>query len=89
MNGFQSRQRDALMARLKEDGIATNVHFIPLPLLSLHRDRGELMRDYPESEVCFNEQLSLPIHLHLDDEDVNWIVERLCYHVGDLMKSHA
>ena len=89
INRFQSAQRDVLMARLKEDGIATNVHFIPLPLLSLHRNRGEHMRHYPESEACFNEQLSLPIHLHLNDEDVNWIVERLCYHVGELMTSHA
>ena len=73
------------MLRLKEDGIATNVHFIPLPLLSLHRNRGEQMSDYPESAACFHEQLSLPIHLHLEEEDVDWVVERLRYHVDELM----
>jgi dTDP-4-amino-4,6-dideoxygalactose transaminase len=85
IRGFHSGQRDTLMMRLKEDGIATNVHFIPLPLLSLHRNRGEQMSDYPESAACFHEQLSLPIHLHLEEEDVDWIVERLRFHVDELM----
>lgn len=72
--GFKSEQRDAVMHALKERGIATNVHFIPLPLLSLHKDRGERLDRYPTTERLFNETLSLPIHLQLSDEDVDWII---------------
>ena len=87
IEGFDSKQRDALMQQLKNDGIATNVHFIPLPLLSLHRNRGEDLRNYPESAACFQEQLSLPIHVQLLDEDVDWIAERLQFHVEKLMRN--
>ncbi len=89
IKGFQANQRDEVMQRLKKDGIATNVHFVPLPLLSLHRNRGEDMVHYPESAACFNEQLSLPIHLQLADEDVDWIVERLQHHVQSLSTKHS
>ncbi|HAD21211.1 MAG TPA: capsular biosynthesis protein [Opitutae bacterium] len=84
IQGFKSSERNQLMQLLKEDGIATNVHFIPLPLLSLHRKRGEDILQYPESAQCFEEQLSLPIHIKLLDEDVDWIAERLQLHVENI-----
>lgn len=89
IQGFESSQRDLLMLLLKEDGIATNVHFIPLPLLSLHRKRGEKMTQYPQSALCFEEQLSLPIHLHLLDEDIDWITSRLKFHVERIKAEQA
>ena len=89
IQGFTSTKRDSLMQLLKQDGIATNVHFIPLPLLSLHRNRGEEMSDYPESMACFEEQLSLPIHLQLQNEDVDWIALRLNVHIENLLATKA
>ena len=77
ITGFQSKQRDAVMFALKERGIATNVHFIPLPLLSLHKNRGESMDPYPNTARLFNESLSLPIHLQLSDDDVHWIISEV------------
>ncbi len=89
IQGFTSTKRDSLMQLLKQDGIATNVHFIPLPLLSLHRNRGEEMSKYPESMACFEEQLSLPIHLQLQNEDVDWIALRLHVHIENLLATKA
>ena len=77
ITGFQSKQRDAVMFALKEREIATNVHFIPLPLLSLHKNRGESMDPYPNTARLFNESLSLPIHLQLSDDDVHWIISEV------------
>ena len=74
IKGFNAERRDALMALLKEQGIATNVHFQPLPLLTLHKRRGESIAAYPESELFFHETLSLPIHLQLSDGDIERIV---------------
>ena len=82
---FQAEQRDLLMTALREDGIATNVHFMPLPMLTLHKNRGENLEEYPESERCFNEQISLPIHLQLSDDDIHWIVERVVSHVSTIL----
>lgn len=71
--GFTAEKRDALMAYLKDRGIATNVHFQPLPLLSLHKNRGERISDYPHAARFFEETLSLPIHLQLSSDDVEHI----------------
>lgn len=72
--GFRAAQRDSLMNFLKQEGIATNVHFLPLPMLTLHKKRGEQMDDYPNAFGFFNETLSLPVHLGLSDEDVQRVI---------------
>ena len=74
INGISAEQRDRIMANLKARGIATNVHFQPLPMLTLHRRRGEHVADYPESARLFEESLSLPIHLELTDDDITRII---------------
>ena len=74
IQGFRAQQRDDLMRALKAQGIATNVHFQPLPMLTVHKNRGEQLTDYPESARFFEESLSLPVHLDLDDADVDRII---------------
>lgn len=81
IQGFDAKQRDQLMQRLHEDGVATNVHFQPLPMLSVHRQRGESIKNYPQSAAYFNEQISLPLHLQLDFSDVDYVVDRVVHHV--------
>lgn len=73
IDGFKSEQRDELMRQLRDVGIATNVHFIPLPNLTLHQKRGESIARYPHTAAIFENCLSLPIHLAMTDEDVHWI----------------
>ena len=73
IKGFNRALRDELMMHLKANGIASNVHFMPLPLLSLHRNRGENISDYPNSAQAFEELISLPLHLNLSTEDVHYI----------------
>jgi dTDP-4-amino-4,6-dideoxygalactose transaminase len=73
IKGFNRKMRDELMAHLKEYGVASNVHFMPLPLLSLHRNRGENISNYPNSAKAFEELISLPLHLNLSVEDIYYI----------------
>ena len=73
IKGFNRKMRDELMAHLKEYGVASNVHFMPLPLLSLHRNRGENISNYPNSAQAFEELISLPLHLNLSVEDIYYI----------------
>jgi len=75
IKGISAEQRDGIMRTLKAQGIATNVHFQPLPMLTLHKRRGERVADYPESARLFEESLSLPIHLELSDGDVDRVVQ--------------
>jgi dTDP-4-amino-4,6-dideoxygalactose transaminase len=74
IKGISAMLRDGIMQNLKGRGIATNVHFQPLPMLTVHQRRGERVADYPESAQLFEESLSLPIHLELSDEDVARVI---------------
>lgn len=74
IKGISAKLRDGIMRNLKGRGIATNVHFQPLPMLTVHQRRGERVADYPESARLFEESLSLPIHLELSDEDVARVI---------------
>ena len=83
IDGFKAEQRDELMRQLRSIGIATNVHFIPLPNLTLHRKRGESIDRYPHTQSLFENCLSLPIHLALSDDEVQWI----CHETKRLIQS--
>jgi len=65
-----SSNRDALIEQLREQGIGTSVHFIPLHLHSYYRGRfGYQLGDFPVADRAFDEVLSLPLYPSLTDEE--------------------
>lgn len=72
--------RDDIMVALAEKGIATNVHFPPLPMLTAYAERGFEISAYPESEDAFLRTISLPIHRNMTLHDV----ERVCMAVAEI-----
>lgn len=69
--------RDKVIEAAAEEGIALNVHFIPLPELSIFRERGFSLNDYPVTEQNFKGEISLPIYPQLTDEDCKRIFESI------------
>jgi dTDP-4-amino-4,6-dideoxygalactose transaminase len=67
-------QRDHIIYRLAEQGIATNVHYQPLPMLSFYRNNGYRMEDYSNSFHLYEGEISLPVYPQLSDEDISRIV---------------
>ena len=80
LGGWRAAERDALIDALREDGVPTNVHFIPLPRLTVHRARGVDARAYPMAERHFAEALSLPLHTLLTEEQQDWVIARFIHH---------
>ena len=56
--------------------IATNVHYKPLPLLTAYKNLGFRMEDYPNAYKQFENEITLPLHTLLSDEDVEYVVEK-------------
>ncbi len=82
MKGIDANQRDWIMGRLFEKGISANVHFVPLPLLTLFRNLGYDIADFPVSYRNYQEEISLPIYPQLTDEQCEYIesnVESIFY----------
>lgn len=77
MPGKSQAFRNALIERLAEAGVAANVHYKPLPLLSAYRNLGFSIEDYPNALAQFQNEITLPLHTRLSDEDVDYVLEQL------------
>ena len=72
--GISEKQRDAMMESITQRGVSVNVHFQPLPLLTVFRDRGYRIADYPVAYDSYAREISLPIYPGLRDEQVHYVV---------------
>ncbi len=72
--GFVEEQRNRLIELLAEAGIATNVHYKPLPMMTAY---GGDCSGYPNAYDYYRNLISLPIHTLLTDEDVDYVCETL------------
>ena len=66
---------------MAERGVATNVHYKPLPLLTAYRDLGFDIADFPNASAQFENELTLPLHTLLTDDDAHYVARTLasCY----------
>ena len=65
-----------IILQLAEQGIASNVHYKPLPLLTAYKNMGFQMEDYPNSYRMFENEITLPLHTCLSDEQVSYVTEK-------------
>lgn len=82
IRGISEARRDAIIDAMAAAGIAVNVHFIPLPLLTVFRERGYDIADYPVAFDNYSRVISLPIYPQLRDEQVERVAEVLVETVG-------
>lgn len=77
IKGFEEEDRDNLITRVSENGVAVNVHFIPMPMLTYFKGLGYKIEDYPEAYKNFKNEVSLPIYPQLTDEQVDIVSNRV------------
>ena len=70
-------KRNDVIAKLGENDIATNVHFQPLPLLTAYKNLGFKIEDYPNAYNQYKNEISLPLHDFLSEDDIKYICELL------------
>ena len=68
-------KRNEVIAKLGENDIATNVHFQPLPLLTAYKNLGFKIEDYPNAYNQYKNEISLPLHDFLSEDDIKYICE--------------
>ncbi len=67
-------QRDSIIEEINKRGVSVNVHFIPLPMLKIFRDRNYNIEDYPVSYDNYSREITLPVYPQLTDLDLNTII---------------
>jgi dTDP-4-amino-4,6-dideoxygalactose transaminase len=75
IKGITEEQRDAIIDEIAKLGVAVNVHFIPMPMLTLFKNLGYIMADYPNAFDNYSREISLPIYPQLDEEKVNYVID--------------
>ena len=70
-------QRNEIIIKMAELGIATNVHYKPLPLFTAYKNLGFDIKDYPNAYNQYVNEITLPLHTRLSDEEIDYILN--CY----------
>ncbi|EEU12138.1 DegT/DnrJ/EryC1/StrS aminotransferase family protein [Anaerococcus vaginalis ATCC 51170] len=77
--GIDTEQRNKIIEEMAEKGIACNVHYKPLPLLTAYKNLGFDIKDYPNAYNHYKNEITLPLHTKLTDEEVDYIIENYRY----------
>lgn len=73
--GADADRRNALIDRMGERGIACNVHYKPLPMMTAYKRLGFDISDYPRAFAMYENEITLPLHTRLTDEQVDYVID--------------
>lgn len=74
--GISLEQRNEIIVKMAEEGIACNVHYKPLPMHTAYKALGFDIKDYPNSYKRYENLITLPNHTKLSDDDVEYVIEK-------------
>lgn len=75
INAISEAQRDAIIEEITGKGVSVNVHFIPMPMLTVFKNLGYKIEDYPIAYDNYSREISLPIYPQLTNEQIDYICE--------------
>lgn len=79
--GKNIEQRNEFINSMAAKGIRCNVHYKPLPLLTAYKNLGFLIDDYPNAQKMYSNEVTLPLHTCLSDEDIEYV----CAMLGEVL----
>lgn len=74
--GIGLEERQEIIVKMAEAGIATNVHYKPLPMMTAYKNLGFDIMNYPNAYKQFENEITLPLHTKLKNEEVEYVIER-------------
>ena len=74
--GIGLEKRQEIIIKMAESGVATNVHYKPLPMMTAYKKMGFDIKDFPNAYKQFEKEITLPLHTCLTDEDVAYVIEK-------------
>ncbi|PRR84076.1 DegT/DnrJ/EryC1/StrS family aminotransferase [Clostridium vincentii] len=87
--GIGETERNETIINMAEAGIATNVHYKPLPMFTAYKNLGFDIKDYPNAYKQYVNEITLPLHTLLSDEDVEHVCESLKMAIGEVLNRGA
>lgn len=84
--GITPEQRNDIIIKMAERGIACNVHYKPLPMHTAYKNLGFNIKNYPNAYANFANEITLPLHTCLTDEEVDYIIKNYSEIVKDFIQ---
>jgi len=81
--GIDDATRREIIIKLAERGIATNVHYKPLPMMTAYKNLGWDIKDFPNAKAYYENLITLPLHTKLTDDDVEYVINNYCSVIRD------
>ena len=75
INGIDEKTRNEIIISLAKRGVSSNVHYKPLPILTAYKEIGFDIKDYPNSYLQYQNEITLPLYSKLTNEEVDYIIE--------------
>ncbi len=82
VDGVDEKRRNEIIAKMAEAGVATNVHYKPLPMFSGYAALGFDIKNYPNAYDLYRNEITLPLHTLLSDEEVEYVIAKFKGAVG-------
>ena len=74
--GISVEERNEIIVKMAEEGVACNVHYKPLPMHTAYRNLGFDIKNYPNAYAHYANEITLPLHTCLKDEEVAYVIEK-------------
>lgn len=72
--GISEEQRNEIIVKMAEQGIACNVHYKPMPMMTAYKNMGFDIKDFPNAYMHYANEITLPLHTKLTDENVDYVI---------------
>lgn len=86
IKGIDSKQRNQIIEKMGERGISCNVHYKPLPMLTAYKNLGFEINNFPNAYHQFENEISLPLHTKLTDEDITYVAQNFVEIINQVVK---
>ncbi len=86
LEGKDTDFRNAVIIKMAERGIACNVHYKPLPMMTAYKALGYDIKDFPNAYNQYRNEITLPLHTRLSDEDVQYVMDNFTEIISSLKK---
>ncbi len=83
IENIDEEKRNELIERLAKLGIPTNVHYKPLPMMTAYKNLGYKIEDFPNAYEMYENEITLPLHTMLEDEQIEYIIESVKKVLGE------
>lgn len=85
--GISRETANEIIIKMAEAGIATNVHYKPLPMMTAYKNMGFRIEDYPNAYRQFENEITLPLHTLMNNEDVEYVIKKFAECVMEAKKA--